>query len=206
MRTFWIGVAATLAVLLVFPAASFAKDKRGSFGVGGDTTLGGVSGLSARYQFAKNFGFQGVVGFDLVSVESQNDEGDKESDLSVSQLRLALRGDLSIAPTTETNLGIVFGVDIYNDSSSIDPVEGDAQDDGNTRFAFEVGLKIEYFFTNFFSIHTEAGLAFAFINDPGAQALLGDGPRVGGNNITGSLLTFGRADLLGNAGVTFWFK
>lgn len=56
------------------PGSRGAKysDKAGRFGIGTDTTLGGVGGLSARFQVAKNFGVQAIVSFVRVSFDDKN--------------------------------------------------------------------------------------------------------------------------------------
>ena len=59
-------VSLIVAALLIAPSA-FAKDMSGRFGLGYDTTMGGVNGLSVRYQTAKTFGIQAVLGFDFAS-------------------------------------------------------------------------------------------------------------------------------------------
>lgn len=50
--------------------------KSGRFGIGADTSLGGVNGLSARFQVAKSFGIQAIVAFAPVGLESKNENAD----------------------------------------------------------------------------------------------------------------------------------
>lgn len=55
------------------------SDKAGRFGIGADTSLGDVGGLSARFQVAKNFGVQSIVSFVRVD---PGDNKDPNSDLT----------------------------------------------------------------------------------------------------------------------------
>ncbi|MFT5488778.1 MAG: hypothetical protein ACI9JL_002743 [Paracoccaceae bacterium] len=52
------------------------SNKSGRFGIGNDTTLGGVNGLSARFQVAKNFGVQAIVSFTRVDINDENPNAD----------------------------------------------------------------------------------------------------------------------------------
>ncbi len=50
--------------------------KTGRFGIGTDTSLGNVGGLSARFQVAKNFGIQAIVSFVRVDPNTDNPNTD----------------------------------------------------------------------------------------------------------------------------------
>lgn len=52
------------------------SDKAGRFGIGADTTLGSVGGLSARFQVAKNFGVQAIVSFTRTGINDGNENAD----------------------------------------------------------------------------------------------------------------------------------
>lgn len=52
------------------------SDKTGRFGIGADTSLGGVNGLSARFQVAKNFGVQAIVSFVRVNFDTKDANAD----------------------------------------------------------------------------------------------------------------------------------
>ena len=52
------------------------SDKAGRFGIGADTSLGGVGGLSARFQVAKNFGIQAIASFPPVGIDDENPNAD----------------------------------------------------------------------------------------------------------------------------------
>jgi LysM repeat protein len=50
--------------------------KRSRFGIGTDTSLGGVGGISPRMQVAKNFGLQGVFSYSRIDFEPKPDNSD----------------------------------------------------------------------------------------------------------------------------------
>jgi hypothetical protein len=203
-------VLASFLVLALVPAVAAAKDKTGSFGIGYDSTLAGVGGVSARYQIAKNFGVQAVLGFDQQSFDTKDDNDETVASNSFRTLGLALRGDVGIAFTKKTNMSVIFGVDVFNGAISIDPTAdgADSTDESDTRFAFEIGLKAEYFFTGYFSVHCEVGLVFALANKQ-SELTIGNTNPLGGvadADVSGFVLSFGRGDTFGGAGFTFWFN
>jgi hypothetical protein len=52
------------------------SNRRRRIGIGTDTTLGGVNGLSARFQVAKNFGVQAIISFTRTSYDPKPDNSD----------------------------------------------------------------------------------------------------------------------------------
>jgi opacity protein-like surface antigen len=204
--------AIVLLALAMVPSIASAKDKTGAFGIGADSSLGAVSGISARYQVAKSFGIQAILGFDTVNYN--NDEsGNTEVDASATQIRAAIRGDIGLAFTKKTNLNLIVGIDVYNSSTDV-TVAGTSNDDSQTQFAFELGLGAHYFFTDWFSVNGEVGLAFATISSTddigtlsdigGSGGFMGGGDD--GKNASGYELAFGRGDTFGSFGWTFWFN
>ncbi len=192
-------VAIAFLVMTFMPMMASAKDKTGAFGIGYDNSLAGVDGVSARFQIAKNFGIQAIVGFEQGSL----DVGDNNT--SNRTMELAIRGDVGIAFTKKTNLSVVFGIDVFNGSTDFDPDDADMST-SNTRLAFEVGLRAEYFFTNFFSINTEVGLAFATASRAAdAQGFFANSAD-DEDDTSGYYLAFGQGDVFGAAGFTFWFN
>lgn len=161
-----------------------AKDMSGRFGLGYDQALGGISGVSGRYQIASNFGLQGILGITSFSQDTGAGE------ISQTNLGVGLRGDIALAFTDTTNLSIIFGVDIFNQS-----VEVGGVDDSSTDIAFEAGMKVEYFFNSLLSVHGEGGLVI-FTGDGTATVIGGPPMDVG----------VARPDLFGSAGFTFWFQ
>ena len=200
--------AATIAALAL-PATASAKeftDKTGRFGLGADTSLGGVGGLSARFQVAKNFGVQAIVGFTRVVFESDDGAGGvvETTDRGIAAV---VRGDYAFAYTNRSSMSAIFGVDIFNANTSFES-GGVSMDDSTTRFAFEAGLKVEHHFTDWFSVHGEVGLLFAIdgIGDDDGAALTSPNSDVGSAVADGTTVVFGVGDVFGNAGITFWFK
>ena len=216
----------TVASLLLAPSA-FAKDMSGRFGLGYDTTMGGVNGLSIRYQTGKSFGIQGVLGFDFSNTgDGTADLDGNAADRTDILFKLALRGDLNIAYTSDVNLSIPFGLNILiastnatwddpEDDSPDDP-EDDSPDlvdvDAGTQINLEAGLKIEWFVTDFFSVNLEWGVVLYIIGDDGYQGAfagdVGSGGELGASSggegaMELDFLTAG--DVFGAAGVTFWF-
>jgi opacity protein-like surface antigen len=206
----FLGLAVVFVALALIPTTAFAKDKTGGFGVGYDNSLGGVGGVSVRYQVAKNFGIQAILGFEQQSFEQKDDNGETTNSISNRVLQASLRGDVGIAFTKKTNLSVIFGLDIFNASYTDDPTADGADeiDESTTRFAFEVGLKAEYFFTNYFSVHGDVGLAFALINNVNETRIGPVDPRsaVGAADASGFVLNFGQGDVFGAFGFTFWFN
>lgn len=208
----------TLAALLVLtlPAVASAEkgpkysDKTGRFGIGMDRSLGGVGGLSARFQVAKNFGLQAILGFSRFSFDSKDADGTVVQTDTNTTFSAALRGDIPVVYSNKAALSIIFGVDIFNDSTAVDFNNNASAnvDESNLRFAFEAGLKLEYHFTDFVSVHTEVGFIFAFINSPADAAAIGANAPVTGTPVDGegTVMIFGRPDTFGDAGITFWFR
>lgn len=213
-------ICVALAVVMV-PAVASAKDsskwsdKSGRFGIGYDQTLGGVGGLSARFQVAKNFGVQGVLSFGRVSIDTKNDDNTVATEATGQRIRGALRGDVGVAYTKKAALSVIFGVNVLSDSNEV-TAGGNTESTDDTRFSFEAGLKAEYHFTNFFSVHGEVGLLFALVNrasdvgpitsgQPGN--LVSSGSTDGTDaDVDGSIILFGLGETFGNFGFTFWFK
>ena len=214
--------ALALIIAMAIPAVASAEkgvkytDKAGRFGIGADRTLGGVGGLSARFQVAKNFGVQAIVSFARIGLDAKDANDQTQATTSVQQIAGSLRGDIGLAFTNKTALSIIFGVDIFSDSSSLE-ITGNADNNvetSDTRFAFEAGLKAEYHFTDYFSIHTEVGFVFALVNRASEAAFIASsagvplpsGGDTGAVSEDGSVIVFGVPDTFGNAGFTFWFK
>lgn len=182
MKTLLAAAALVAAVLAAGPAQ--ARDMTGRFGVGYDQSLGGITGISGRYQAARNFGIQAIFGFDTFSAETG------AGDVSETTIELGLRGTIGLAFTETTNLGVIFGVDILNQSA-----EAGGVDSSSTDVALEAGMSVEYFFNNMLSVHGEGGLVI-FTGD-GTDTVIGGPPMDVG---------IARPDLFGSAGFTFWFE
>ncbi len=189
-----------LAALLMIPAVASAKDMSGRFGLGGDTSLAGVNGISARFQVAEKVGIQAIVDFDQVSFTEES--GNNDVDVTNQTFAFALRADfkaLQVSDSKGPNLSIFVGINFV--SLSVDSDNDVDEDDVDaTLTPFELGLRIEHFFGNHFSIHMESGLAVALFDEDNA-VLAGVAGLGKGNGQSIKLNT----DLLGSAGWTLHF-
>ena len=201
-KTLSFVVAATL-ILTLLPGLASAKDMTGRFGIGGDTTVAGVNGISARFQIVKNFGIQAVASIDNSSATEES--GNDDVDITLRSINVALRGDIQITGVSASkgpNLGLFFGVNVIN--GLIDPDPADADNDINeTIFPLEFGLKIEHFFNNHFSVHLELGALLVFYDEKQQVFVNGAIPLTEGK---GQIFRLGVADSFGDAGFTFWFN
>jgi len=174
--------------VLVSTSTAQAKDLSGRFGVGADSSLGlatddnvlgpsfGFPGLSLVFHATKALGFQ-LIG----SLGSDSFEGD-----STTRIGVAFRTLLSFEMTEEANLSAVAGASLFIENG---------ENFDRSRFAAEVGLRPEWFVSDNFSLHTQLGLSLALTSAENEM-----------NTTNGfELDLFGNADLLGNAGFTFYF-
>jgi hypothetical protein len=97
-------------------------------------------------------------------------------------------------------------------SSHEDKVSNEVTDADAMRFAFEMGLRGEYHFSHFFSVHAAVGGTVALLNRASQVPMVAsrDGRNLvasGGDtgDVDGSVLGFGFGDALGTMGFTFWF-
>ena len=198
-----LGILLTAGVILtLMPGVSMAKDMTGRFGVGGDTTVAGVNGLSLRFQVAKAFGIQAVTSFNQVSATEETGE---DVDFTNRNINFAIRGDFQITGVSASkgpNMSLFAGVNIINAKINSDD-DNDDNDIEETIFPFVFGLKVEQFFGNHFSVHMEVGALLVFFDEK-QQAFAGSPiPLTEGD---GTIFRFGDADAFGNAGFTFWFN
>jgi hypothetical protein len=195
---------------LAYTTPAQAKDMTGRFGLGADTPLGffsqgaptparpfgsfdelTVPGLSAVFQISE------IVGMQLIfSMQFQNgDSAAGASTLSYGMNRwgVTLRGIFATALSDEVNLGLVGGFTLMGQNAKEDGVG--TFDKSAMFFSAEAGLRPEWFITDYLSIHTQVGITFSLLNSDNS------GYSDGGFNLN----FFQNADLLGNAGFTFWF-
>ncbi|MEL6180673.1 MAG: hypothetical protein AAFS10_17060 [Myxococcota bacterium] len=219
-------MAFAIIVALAIPQTAAAKDgkltdKTGRFGLGYDQSLASVGGLSARFQVAEAFGIQAIIAFDRINVDVLNASDSAVASRNQNSVQIALRGDINLAVTRQAALGLVFGINIFRDSFSQEPSNNSGAeniDESQTRFAFEAGIKAEYHFTDWFSVHGEAGFVFALVNrlsevsqlytDTGPnidQVTTGTTTETEGDNADGSVVRFGVGETVGTFGFTFWF-
>lgn len=212
-------IVAFVLMLGMTPGQAEAKDMSGRFGMGADTTLGyngvgladtsgglvagfddiKIPGLSVIYQTSKLFGIQVIFATNITTGTLTG--GAEDVNVLITEVSVGARGIINIALTEDVNLGLPVGVTVINRTSGTDA----SGDDGASALylAFEAGIRPEYFVTNWFSIHTQIGLTLSVI--PG-EAEPADPKGVSPFNGGGfGVNLFGAANLLGNAGFTFWF-
>ena len=168
--------------ILLSGGTAHAKDLSGRIGVGALQTIGGVSGISARFQATPKIGVQTIVNIGVASP----DEGDFGYGVG-----LGLRGLYSIIDAGDFNGSVGLGVDFtYQDSGG-----------SLMQFGFHVPVRMEYFFTNWFALNLEMGLRFNIVGDdgvllnaPGNGLLAGKGFGVDLNHT-----------LFGGGGFSFYF-
>jgi hypothetical protein len=181
-----------------------AKDMTGRFGIGGDTSVAGVNGVSLRFQVAKAFGIQAITSFSQVSATEES--GNDDVDFTNRNINFAIRGDFQITGVSASkgpNMSLFAGVNIINSKIDSDD-NNDDNDIEETIFPFEFGLKVEQFFGNHFSINLEVGVLLAFFDEKQQGLLNTGGIAIGEGN--GQVLSIGGADSFGSAGFTFWFN
>ena len=185
-------------------AAPAAADEPGSFGMGADTALGWavpatdatvdvrqqlrVPGLSIVYQATDWFGLQLIFGAGFVT---GIDDGPDENRTSWG---LAVRAILGTSLGESARLGFPVGFSILGARTK--PDGGDA---GSERaYGIEFGIRPEWFVTDHLSFHTQVGVVLSILDEDYAASL-------GGDNLGVVFDLFGNANLLGNAGFTWWF-
>lgn len=189
---------AVVAAALALSSTANAKDMTGRFGIGADTTLGfatsshggvgsestfSIPGISIVYQSSKIFAIQLIFGVFRVS------SSEMDVDQSQTDMLIAGRAIYQLLHTSNTSVGVVGGLAINRQSYSF----GDMSDSA-THLAFEVGIRPEWFISEWLSFHTQVGIAITLLNEDSPFA-------EGGTNIN----VVGNANLLGNAGFTFYF-
>ena len=192
-----IATIAVVAAALSLSSTASAKDMSGRMGIGADSSLSvfnpgsspsssptTIPGISIVYQSSRVFGIQAILAYARVS-QTVGDE-----DLSASDTVLALRAIYSLLHTSNTSVGVVGGIAIDRQSQSFAGMS-----DSVTHLAFEVGVRPEWFVSDWFSIHTQVGVSFTSFSESN------DGADDGGSHMS----VFGSADLLGSAGFTFYF-
>lgn len=212
-----IALIAALALILMMltPQPAHAKDLAGRFGLGADSTLGwtrvdridtgrrdvGNTGLSLVYYITDRIGLQ-LIASSVVTTETLEGidpaTGEPYGEGLAYQAGVGVRALIPVALTSEVNLTAVVGfsgVFAGSDARTDDPDD----DPSPMFFSFDLGVRPEWFVTDHFSLHTQLGVAISLLNEDNVPAP----DAVDASGVTADL--FGNADLLGNAGFTFWF-
>lgn len=193
-------------------------NKKGAIGVGIEPTLAFNSGTSfsfsdtefkgrtigtnilGRYWITNTIQAELGAGFSASHYEEDNDGFDYSVD--ISGLNFVARGQIiPFKCESPINLGILVGVDIFNGTYTWDADNlPDPQSEDYSKFAFDAGLRFEWFPTQYISnLPASVHLNLSFLT---VEETKYDGePDVSGVdiNILGS-------DLWGSAGFTVWFN
>ncbi len=213
--------------LLVFAglaADASAKDMSRRFGLGVDSTIsdyaGDGRGLSFVYVINKYFGMQVIFGMNTTNVELKKKIGKGASariepyETTIINWNVSLRALIPIILTAEANLTGVVGFTASGTSSDGFRTYEDAYlkyNDGY-QFSIDLGVRPEWFVTEHISLHTQLGIGINIITDDGSVPSTAlykdgeDGTAVSSSDAKGvSVDFFKNVDLLGMAGMTFWF-
>ncbi len=195
--------AVVLASTTVTPSAH-AKDMKGKFGVGFTQTLGGVSGLTARYFAARRLAFELDVGASLLTKASSSELLLAFGILYVpvqhrhANLMIGVRGDLGIR-TNQTPQPVSISDAINTETQSTTPEIGDS----SVQVNIEVPIIVEFFFSDSFSINLSAGVIVIIAPSDGPiLESTGAFAEVDGGEVA---IGIGTGGLLGSAGFTFYF-
>lgn len=119
-----------------------AKDMSGKFGVGGNTTLGGVSGLNLVMQPSKMLLLDATVGLNFTQ------PGADDAD-AITMWGVAAHAYLNFADFDNSNLFMGLGVNLGGDN--IDGQEG-------LDLSIELPLRPTWYFNDHFAIFTQTGI------------------------------------------------
>lgn len=197
-----------LALVLLAPATTEARDMNGKFGLGYEQTLGGVSGIHLKYH-VRDFVIQGIVGFDLF----------KPKDLDP---RTAVKGSVGVvynfARFEIANLGVGIRADlgwrngeaVTADARKACVKEGGTSCDTLSRGSrwqvnLEVPLVAELFFTDHFAVSLQAGVLFTFVTQAEKALPQSTGQMSSDTAEEGFGFGFGGGSLFGAAGFTVYF-
>lgn len=205
LRTVMLGLLA--ATFLVAPEAQ-SKDMNGKFGLGFTQTLGGVSGIGARYWATRRWGIEAVVGVSLLDVDRIRVSTDIMVAVGVlygliqhrsANLSIGLRADIGIRarPSVARSRTVVVGDAVDTEGGPAGPA------DTTVQLNLEIPLLVEYFFSDSFSIHMAFGLLAVIVPDDGL-VLETDGPGSASDEIDFGF-GIGAGGVLGTAGFTFYF-
>jgi hypothetical protein len=193
MRYAWI----VFLLVLCSSSAALAQstewaNKSGTFGLGADTTLGGTTGLSVRYQISQLLGLQGALGFGLEIDDPEDPMADTQN---VITFRVGLYATFTVTDFERVRLSPLIGVDldIVSDSDAPDTI---------VDFAGAGGFQLEWFPTRAVSFFLQTGLRVDIIADDDNAVITGMGLPDDSSGVQFELA----ADLFGTMGFTVWFE
>ena len=119
-----------------------------------------------------------------------------------TQLRLGGRGELNLLRDEHTAVSGICGISILSVSQ-----EMGGQSASETFFPIEIGIRTEYFFNNWFSIHAEAGANLVFFGTTeNTFVRAGSAGGAGVFENDASNIAIGAVETFGSGGFTFWFN
>lgn len=214
----------TLFVHILLGIVCFAQgtapdwaDKKGAIGIGLEPTLAFISGTNfgftdsefkgrtvganvlGRYWINNSIQAELGVGYAASHYAEDNDGFDYSVD--ISGINLVARGQLiPFKCESPIILGVLLGVDIFNGTYTWDnDALSDPESEDYSSFAFDAGLRFEWFTQQYLSIPASIHLNLSFLEVEDTK-FDGEPDASGVNlNILGS-------DLWGQAGFTVWFN
>lgn len=177
---------ATVATMTLLATTASAKDTDGKFGLGYDQSLGGVSGLTARYWIG-DIGIQGILGVDFV----KPDAGD-----SAMAFLFGLGAIYNFAKSEHANLGVGLNIDLGFGN------KGYMKGDSSFQFNIAIPLRAEYFFSDAFAVNVSTGLTVAIIPKKGQVLKSAQNSATTAKDLG---FRFGAGTLFGAAGFTYYF-
>ena len=203
-RMLTVGAISTMA----FGSTAIAKDPSNTankFGLGYASTLGGTTGVSARYGLGGGLALEGVFAYSNSEYTTTNKKtnGTTSGDMGVGVVfdykPSPLRGEKVAASVTgEIN---------YAQSKQGTISDGDESGMKYTDITAGAGMRVEFWPASWVSMNTRFGLAVS-PNGEGQQAgaAYGDDSDGGDDDATyGGMDIALTGNLWGGAGVTFWF-
>ena len=172
--------------------------KGGSLGVGADGTMGGTTGLAARYYVDNKTGIIATLGVGFNTLTTTPDGG-KDTTSQTMGLGLGLYGEYKLAAFNQGSLSGLAGVDIFSESQSV-TASGTTTEASTSNFSIGLGLKGEVFLNPRFSLYSKAGLSVDPAGANDVQALGYDPADVAASGMSVSL----DGSVWGNAGFTVW--
>ncbi len=176
-------------------------NKNGAFGLGANTTLGGVNGINLRTYIGPLFGLHLTLGFSWGNTTATQDN--IETSTSSFRFQTGIYGSYKLAYWQRGHLSLLFGVDIVSLSNSVD-VAGTTTDESGVDILLGLGFFGEWFPTQYLSLFAAAGFRIDFI---GSDEVDGDSII---NNEEGVDYSGAQIDmygqLFGQAGFTVWFR
>ena len=213
MKKSILSLALFLLVFAGFVTDASAKDLTRRFGVGADSTISNYAddgrGVSALFYINRFFGLQVIFGLNTTKADVKTSEG--QFDTTIVEWNAALRGLIPIWMTDDVNLTAVVGFAASGRASDgfKSRIEEYQKYNDGYQFSIDVGIRPEWFVTNYFSLHTQVGIGIDIITDKGAALNTGLDSSGGVHHSTDasgvSVSFFKNVDLLGTAGFTFWF-